>query len=195
MKKYGLLMIIMVFVVVLGACRPQEQPINEGQPPNEEQTPNEEQQPNEEQPPVVSEEETYDATLYFANNEYIMSGNENLDKVIQVTATLDLEDNMAEAVLEALKVTPEDENLSTMVGDFNFLNVELTDETAYVNIASEQLGGGSLQEVLALTQMVYTLTELPDVENVQFLVDGKTAESLMGHVSIDRPLSREDVAY
>ena len=60
---------------------------------------------------------------------------------------------------------------------------------AYVNFSSENLHGGSLQEMLLVNQIVKTLTALPGIDQVQFLVDGEKRETLMGHLSTDEPLS------
>jgi spore germination protein GerM len=49
-----------------------------------------------------------------------------------------------------------------------------------------------LEEILLVEQVVTTLTGLPGLEKVQFLVDGERRDTLMGHVSADEPLGRED---
>lgn len=48
--------------------------------------------------------------------------------------------------------------------------------------------GGSAGELLTVYSMVHTLTQLPAIERVQFLVEGHRVETLVGHLALDRPL-------
>jgi len=41
---------------------------------------------------------------------------------------------------------------------------------------------------LTVYSMVHTLTQLPAIERVQFLVEGQRVETLVGHLALDRPL-------
>jgi hypothetical protein len=51
--------------------------------------------------------------------------------------------------------------------------------------------GGSLDELFSVYAIVNALTvNLPAVQRVQILLDGKEAESLAGHVDLRRPLPR-----
>ena len=50
--------------------------------------------------------------------------------------------------------------------------------------------GGSLQESFTISQIVKSLTELSSVNRVQFLIDGKKEESLMGHFDISKPFEK-----
>lgn len=49
--------------------------------------------------------------------------------------------------------------------------------------------GGSAGELLTVYSMVHTLTQLPEIDRVQFLVEGERVETLVGHLALDRPLS------
>ena len=130
--------------------------------------------------------------LYYVNKEYVMTGNEDLDKIIPVKREVVINDEPIEKVIMAeLQKAPEDEELDTSLDDLKILDVKITGEIVNVDISSEGLSGGSLQESMILNQTIYTFTELPEVEAVQFLVDGKKAESLMGHFTIEEPLKRE----
>ncbi|NLK44706.1 MAG: GerMN domain-containing protein, partial [Tissierellia bacterium] len=80
------------------------------------------------------------------------------------------------------------ENSSTVVpSTVKLLGVEVADGTAYVNFAQEGMYGGSMQETFTINQIVASLLELDSVDRVQFLIDGKKAETLMGHYSIEEP--------
>ena len=50
---------------------------------------------------------------------------------------------------------PEDDNLSTS-SNLEILTVERAENTAYVNISSDNLSGGSLTETLVLQQLVFS---------------------------------------
>lgn len=49
-----------------------------------------------------------------------------------------------------------------------------------------------LGEALAVAAIVNTLTEFPQIRQVQILVEGKQVESLAGHVDVSRPLTRNE---
>jgi len=50
---------------------------------------------------------------------------------------------------------------------------------------------GSMGEILAVYAVVNTLTELPGVTKVQFLVEGEEVESLSGHIYLGEPIERD----
>ena len=130
-------------------------------------------------------------TLYFSNNEYIMTGDESLDIIISVKKKVMVGENpIEEIVVKELQNEPEDDKLTTSLANIEILSVDTVEKIAYVNISSKDLSGGSLSETLILQQLVYSLTELEEVEAVQILVDGSKRESLMGHISIQEPLTR-----
>ena len=130
-------------------------------------------------------------TLYYSNQEYIMTGDDSLDIVIPVKKSVMVgEKPIEEIVVEELQKEPEDENLSTSLGDLDIISVDTVESIAYVNISSEGLAGGSLTETLVLQQLVYSLTELDGIDAVQILIDGSKEVSLMGHITIEEPLTR-----
>ncbi len=52
--------------------------------------------------------------------------------------------------------------------------------------------GGSLAELLTIQAIVHAVVaNLPKIERVQILIDGKEADSIAGHVDIRRPLTRD----
>ena len=81
------------------------------------------------------------------------------------------------------------ESIDTVITDkIVFNSVKVEDGTAYVDIAGENLSGGSLEEGLLISQIVNSLTgSFEEVERVQFLVDGKATDTLMGHYSAKEP--------
>ena len=67
--------------------------------------------------------------------------------------------------------------------------------TAYVDLgaaASSAHEGGALNELLTVYTIVNALTSnLPAVNAVQILVDGKEVDTLAGHVDLRRPLAKD----
>jgi hypothetical protein len=63
---------------------------------------------------------------------------------------------------------------------------------AYVDLSREVASahpGGTLNEILTVYTIVNALTaNLPAVQSVQVLVDGKEVPTLAGHVDLGRPL-------
>jgi germination protein M len=66
---------------------------------------------------------------------------------------------------------------------------------AFVDLSSEVSTahpGGSLAELLTVYAVVNAVTtNLPKVQRVQLLVDGKEVETIAGHVDVSRPLARD----
>jgi hypothetical protein len=72
----------------------------------------------------------------------------------------------------------------------------LTDRgDAFVDLSSEVVSahpGGSATELLTVYALVNAVTaNLPAVQRVQILVDGKEVDTIAGHVDVRRPLTRE----
>ena len=136
----------------------------------------------------------YPVKLYFASTVFVMEGQdgENGELMSPMESTVSaVPGGQYIAALNALKLPPEDEAYSTVISEnIHFLNAEVDNSgVARVDISSENLDGGSLTEILFVDQVVYTLTQsFEEVKSVQFLVDGKEAESLMGHVETSVPI-------
>lgn len=135
----------------------------------------------------------YIVDLCYINNEYVNTGNEELPMVFyyrnQHVYALEgrqyfslLDETLREADIG-------NESVGTMITDkVQFNSVVVEDGTAYVDIAGENLSGSSLEEGLLISQIVYSLTgSFTEIERVQFLVDGKVAETLMGHYDTEGP--------
>lgn len=138
-------------------------------------------------------EQDYLVTLFFANEKYIATGDESLEKFMVYES--EMTSKPADAyknTLELLKTTP-DKGYSTVITDqIKFNDVYLEGDTVYVDISSSGLNGGSLEETFLISQIVDTLiNSFKEVKQVQFLVDGQTAETLMGHVGTAAPFTKD----
>ena len=72
-------------------------------------------------------------------------------------------------------------------------SVVVKDKIAQADFSAELKGkksGGSTEEILAVSAIIYTLTEFPEVERVQILIEGKKVATLYGHMDLSEPLGR-----
>ena len=142
------------------------------------------------------EGQVVDIVLYFVNEEYVLTGSDKLKKILPIEREVTVgEKSLESIVLSELQKKPDDPNMSTALENIKILSVDTAENIAYVNLSGEKLSGGSLQEDLVLHQIVYSLTELKDIEAVQILVDGSKRETLMGHFLIEEPLKRQELGY
>ena len=137
-------------------------------------------------------EQTYQVTLFFANEDYIATGDESLEKFKVYQAELTSTPGKAyKDTLELLKKP--DEGYDTVITDnIKFNDVYIEEDTIFVDLSSSGLSGGSLEETFLIGQIVDTLlNSFAEAKQVQFLVDGKTAETLMGHVGAADPFTKD----
>lgn len=188
MKKFIVFLLIFVMVISFGACTPKK-PANDkdnivgGNPA--EQPGNKDNEVVEPTPVANSKE----VTLYFANKKYIETGDESLEKLIPEKRVIEYgNSSLEEAVVRELMNGPKSDQLSSGIPTTaKLLGVEVADGTAFVNFVQEGMFGGSMQEIFTINQIVKSLIELDSIDRVQFLLDGKKAESLMGHFEISEP--------
>ena len=72
----------------------------------------------------------------------------------------------------------------------------------YADVIARQGIRAMVEKVLARTRLLYALTvytivnvitvNLPDVQHVQLLVDGREVDTLAGHVDLRRPLRKNE---
>lgn len=138
-------------------------------------------------------------TLYFANREYVETGKESLDPLVAESILLDPalaaagDDRLANALLSALGRGPTSASaLAVIPARIQIRSVHVREGIAELDLARAGLNGGSLEEQLLVNSIVRTLTQLPGLHGVRFLVEGKKAETLMGHVSTAQPIMASD---
>lgn len=187
MKKIIAIIMILVLILSLAACKKDQAPDTE-EPVVK--TPVEE--PVDEEDEVVDPTPAIDSrevTLYFLNEKYIETGDESLEKLIPETRTIEIGNiSLEESIVRELMAGPKTEGVLTVIpSSAQLLGVEVADKTAFVNFASEGLFGGSLEETYTINQIVASLVDLDSVDRVQFFIDGQKGDSLMGHYSIEEP--------
>lgn len=143
--------------------------------------------------PDIPEDQSYQITLFFANEKYIATGDESLEKFMVYQS--ELTSRPGDVYLDALELlkNPPEEGYSTVITDsIKFNDVYLKGDTAFVDLDSNGLNGGSLDETFLISQIVDTLTNtFSEIKQVQFLVDGEAAETLMGHVDASEPFAKD----
>jgi germination protein M len=136
--------------------------------------------------PVKITEETIPVKVYFGTHDarYVVAEVRMLKKDAQ----------LMQHAMEALVAGPKHPELVAVVPAASKVkSVVVRDRTAYVDFSGELVTrgfGGSSKEILAVGAIVNTLTEFPDVERVQILVEGKKVSTLFGHLDVSDPLSR-----
>lgn len=177
MKKLILLMTTLFFALLITSCGAKQEP--------------QQQQQNTIVKGDSIEQEQVELTLYFPNKEYIETGQENLMMVLPEKREVYLDNRtMAKAAMEELLKGPKSPELSGLPERLKLIGVKVENGIAYVDFSSEGLSGGSLEESLVIRSVVMTLTEIQGINKVQFLVDGKIPETLMGHADVSTPISR-----
>ncbi len=137
---------------------------------------------------VTSRPEPVQVTLYFSdqNAEFLRP---ELRRVV-----LDKGESPIIAAIEGLIHGPQDQNLSRTIPEgTRLLGIEIKDGVAWVDFSREiQINhwGGSAGEMLTTFSVVNTLTEFPQIQAVQFLVEGEVLESIWGHGITDEPIGR-----
>lgn len=128
-------------------------------------------------------------TLYFPDEQAMHLIPEQRDVV--------KDESLEVIVVKELMKGPETPGLTglTIPNEAKLLSVEVKDEIAYVNFSRELIEkhvGGSTGEMMTIVPIVNSLTELPGIKKVQFLVEGKKEETLAGHVIFDEPFERSE---
>ncbi|MEX2356667.1 MAG: GerMN domain-containing protein [Thermaerobacterales bacterium] len=127
-------------------------------------------------------------TLYFADHQAQHAVPEQ--RVIELAAGGDAETVLVAAMGELLR-GPEDPYLfGVLPSETVLIAAELDGGLARVDLNAASTVAGSAAELIALRAIAYTLTDLPDVERVQLLIEGRSDASLGGHVTLEQPLDR-----
>jgi germination protein M len=105
------------------------------------------------------------------------------------------EENMPMVALKELIAGPKESGNKPLLPNNTKVNsVHVKDGIATVDFGDEitKLNVGARLEALTVASIVNTLTKFPAIERVQLLVNGKTVETLAGHMDISKPLFRND---
>lgn len=135
----------------------------------------------------ASSGETMTVRVYFARDEKICAATRVVPKSTSVGAAA------MRALLEGPTAAEKEGGMvSTIPAATTFLGLDINNGIATVDLSKEYgSGGGSLSMMMRLAEVVFTLTQLPTVEGVEFKLDGKAIDVLGGEgIIIDHPMDR-----
>jgi len=130
-------------------------------------------------------ETTEKITLYFADKDAmylvpeereVTAGNKKLEEVV---------------VTELIKGPLKSNIFQTVPKEAKLISLEVVDGIAYVNFNQEfqtKHWGGSAGETMTLYSITNSLAKLPGIEKVQFLIEGKKEDAILGHTDTTEPL-------
>lgn len=140
---------------------------------------------------VEEPEKTVEVVLYFADA--------NAEKLIQEKRMVNYEtykQNPQKLIIEELIKGPLDSKLyGVMPKDTKLLSIEVKDRKAIVNLSKEFIdnhNGGSSGELMIIYGIVNSLTELKDIDNVEFKIEGESREEFKGHLIFNEPFERDE---
>lgn len=128
-------------------------------------------------------------SLYFASDKGLLTREERTLEVQTST-------NLAKELVDELIAGPNSEILlPTIPKGTRVRQLEIKEGICYVdfnkNFQSKHSGGEN-EERLTIYSVVNTLTELSDIEKVQFLIDGEKVEEYQGFIDFSQTFSRDD---
>jgi len=141
------------------------------------------------QPPVSRKmpAQTEKVVLYFADDQAMYLEPEFRD--------VKTGDNLPHTIVEEIVKGPAEQgHFPTLPKTTRVLSVEVNQGIAYVNLSADferDYPGGTTGEAMALGSIIRSLTELENINAVQFLIEGKKVDVLAkGHVELNMPLER-----
>ncbi|MCL6478829.1 MAG: GerMN domain-containing protein [Peptococcaceae bacterium] len=176
--------LILVFTGVLAllwlaaGCGSSARPVpGPGQPPE-----------NGNQPPISAgpKDTPVKVTLYFSDSQ--------ADKLVPEEREVAKKGDYLEKIIveELIKGPTGKGMLKTIPESARLLSLSVVDGVAYVNFSQEiqtKHWGGSAGETMTVYSVVNSLARLEGIKKVQFLVEGKKVESLLGHMDTSEPLA------
>ncbi|MBP2652303.1 MAG: gerM [Firmicutes bacterium] len=102
----------------------------------------------------------------------------------------------AQAALELLVSGPKNPDLVAVVpAGTKVLEVSIHDHVAYANFSEKLIKNnhdGATAEMLLVVAIVDTLTQFPEIDKVQILVNSKKIDTISGHMDLSEPLGRSE---
>ena len=138
-----------------------------------------------------SEDETKNVNIYF--------GDEQGESFVTEKREISIEEDqsIAESVfLELQKGPVSDDLVATIPDGTNLLSIQTKKGLCTIDLSEEFVEnhpGGSTGELITIYSIVNTLTDLPGIEKVQFLIEGEKREAYL-HVVFDEPFTKNENA-
>ena len=128
-------------------------------------------------------------TLYYANS--------NADKVAAEKREVEIKKDtqIERLVFEELQKDPKSEGLYSVIPEgTKLLSASTKDSICTLDLSKEFVDnhpGGSAGELMTLYSIINTITELPGIDKVQFLIEGQKQEVYI-HAVFNEPFKRND---
>jgi spore germination protein GerM len=143
---------------------------------------------NQNNPPVNPQPngEEVEITLYFGDDQamYVKPEKRTVEKGSKT---------MGELLIQELIKGPYSKDLYKTIPDgTRLISLEVADGVAYANFSKEiktKHWGGSAGEAMTVQSVVHTLAQLPEIDKVQFLIEGAKEEAIWGHGITDQPIA------
>ncbi|ACL70299.1 GerMN domain-containing protein [Halothermothrix orenii] len=141
--------------------------------------------------------------FYQYNNQETEPTNNELKEVLLYFSTSDAmylkaEKRMVKAdhiylnTLKELIKGPESNNLNPTIPEgVEILDLRVKDGIAYIDFnraLKDNHWGGSTGESMTVYSIVNTMTQFPEIEKVQFMLEGEKIETLAGHIYLMPPI-------
>lgn len=137
---------------------------------------------------VVNTDKTMQLVVYHATKDAM--------NLVPVVHKVPVNSHPAKTAMELLIAGSKNPELVGIMPEGTQLKkVAIKDHIAYADFNDNLIkrnSGGSATEILLVSAIVNTLTEFPDIHQVQILVNGKKIETISGHVDTSEPLSRSE---
>ena len=133
-------------------------------------------------------QETMQVTTYYATND--------AKYLVPEVHVIPKNDHPAQTAVELLLAGTKNTALVSVIpADTKLRKIWVKNHIAYVDFNDKLIKsgtGGSTTELLLVGSIVNTLTEFPNIEKVQILVEGKKIDTIWGHMETREPLGRSE---
>lgn len=126
-------------------------------------------------------------TLYFADCEATQVRPEKRSILVPITADV--------IIGELIKGPQSADLVPTIPLCTRLLSLTVEEGVAFVNLSPEVRDnhqGGSASELMLVYSVVASLTELPNISEVQFLLEGKVEPAIWGHIDTSTPIGPDE---
>lgn len=182
--KLVLTALVLVFTFLIAGCDGSAPAVNQPATNTTQQTA---EQPQTESV-TANSERAMQLTVYHATKDAM--------HLVPETHKVPVNSQPARTAIELLLAGTKNADLvSVMPQGVKLKNIVVKEHIAYVDFDNKLIKkntGGSANEILLVGAIVNTLTEFPDIQKVQILVEGKKIDTILGHLDTSEPLSRSE---
>jgi spore germination protein GerM len=182
--KTFLLVVLLLFPLLVAGCADNAQNPQGSSSTQGMEQPNSLQQSNN----LANSPGTMKITIYHATKD--------AQYLVPETQVISVNDHPAKEAIERLIAgTKQPDLVSVIPNGTKLRSISIKNHIAYVDFNDKLVknnSGGSAGEILLVGAIVNTLTEFPEIQKVQLLVEGKKIDTITGHLDTSEPLSRSE---